>query len=181
MDPMPIVVGVGRSGTTLLRLMLDAHRELAVPGETGFLLPILHRRRQGRDLSCDDFGRMVTGFDRWPDLALPAAVYLRALRDIDPFTVSDGIRLYYQLYAAARGKQRWGDKTPVYGQYLLEIEQVLPEAHFVHIVRDGRDVAVSLRDTWFAPGDDARDLARYWADPLRGPCRRSGGCADAGV
>ena len=45
---MPVVVGVGRSGTTLLRLMLDAHPELCVPAETGFLLPVFDALRAGR-------------------------------------------------------------------------------------------------------------------------------------
>ena len=170
---MPIVVGVGRSGTTLVRLMLDAHRDIALPGETGFLLPILDHQRQGRTLSRDDVGRLITGFHTWPDLGMPAEVYLRELSIMEPFTVSDAVRLYFRLYASERGKHRWGDKTPVYGQYLPEVEQVLPEAHFVHVIRDGRDVAASLRHTWFAPSDDAGELARHWVEQVT-VCRQAG-------
>ena len=39
---------------------------------------------------------------------------------------------------------------------------MLPEAHFVHVIRDGRDVALSLRPMWFAPGTDIPTLATYW-------------------
>jgi hypothetical protein len=45
--PLPVVVGVGRSGTTLLRLMLDAHPQVAIPAETGFLLPLFEPARRG--------------------------------------------------------------------------------------------------------------------------------------
>ena len=44
------------------------------------------------------------------------------------------------------------------------IGRCLPEAHFIHVVRDGRDVALSLRQVWFAPGHDIELLARYWRD-----------------
>src|ERR1051325_199517 len=44
--PPVFVVGCGRSGTTLLRLMLDAHPELAIPGETHFLITLWKERRR---------------------------------------------------------------------------------------------------------------------------------------
>lgn len=44
------------------------------------------------------------------------------------------------------------------------IESVLPEAHFIHILRDGRDVCLSLRHMWFSPGWDIEIQARYWCD-----------------
>ncbi len=62
------------------------------------------------------------------------------------------------------GKPRYGDKTPLYGRHLAEIEKLLPEAHFIHIIRDGRDVAASLRTRWFSPGHDMATQARYRRD-----------------
>ena len=49
-----------------------------------------------------------------------------------------------------------------YCMILRSIEHFSPEARFIHIIRDGRDVALSLRETWFAPSRDMVDLARYW-------------------
>jgi hypothetical protein len=68
------------------------------------------------------------------------------------------------MYAERLGKPRWGDKTPIYCRHLELVERLLPEARFVHVVRDGRDVAVSLRRQWFSPGDDMRALAQSWCD-----------------
>jgi hypothetical protein len=163
---MPVVVGAPRSGTTLLRLMLDSHPELAIPPETGFLSAA--RRLRGRgDALRERFFRTVTAFPpeapSWADYGIPADDFRSALRRIEPFTASAGFRAFYRLYAARHGKPRWGDKTPVYCLEIGLIRRVLPEARFVHIIRDGRDVALSLRRQWFTPGRDMATLAKYWA------------------
>jgi hypothetical protein len=72
------------------------------------------------------------------------------------------VRAFYELYAQRFGKPRWGDKTPRYSLILASIESLLPEARFIHVIRDGRDVALSLRETWFAPAHDMPTLAQYW-------------------
>ncbi len=172
---MPVVVGVGRSGTTLLRLMLDAHPELSIPAETGFLLPVFDALRAGAEVDAARFADLVTSFPTWPDLATDPADFTAAVHRLDPFSITAGTREFYRRYAAARGKSRWGDKTPVYGQHLYELLRVLPEAHVVHLVRDGRDVALSLRGTWFAPADDMAALARYWANQVRSVRRQAAG------
>jgi hypothetical protein len=162
---MPIVIGAPRSGTTLLRFMLDAHPDLAIPPETGFLVPCAQQASQGTVL-LEDFFQTVTGYPPeapgWDDFQIPAESFLARLNTIEPFTVADGIRAFYELYAARFGKSRWGDKTPLYCMHTQSIEALLPEAHFVHIIRDGRDVALSLRPMWFSPGRDIETLAAYW-------------------
>ena len=59
MPPPVIVLGVGRSGTTLLRVMLDRHSTLAIPYESFFVTPLAHRhgRRPKIDDFLDDLGR----------------------------------------------------------------------------------------------------------------------------
>jgi hypothetical protein len=166
---MPIIVGAPRSGTTLLRFMLDAHPALAIPPETGFL-PVI--AEQADTLWRDDLHRLVTTyhpeFPGWGDFGIDAGDYGHSLRRLDPFTIADGVRDFYRMYAAKHGKPRYGDKTPIYCRHMLAIEALLPEAHFIHIIRDGRDVAVSLRKVWFAPGRDMTTLAAYWRELVRG-------------
>jgi Sulfotransferase family len=173
---MPIIVGVGRSGTTLLRLMLDAHPALAIPPETGFLEPATRLSSAAEDAR-EAFFRTVTGVPHWVDSQVPAAAFHEALRRLPAFTVAEGLRCFYRLYAARYGKPRWGDKTPPYGQCMDRIGRCLPEAHFIHIVRDGRDVALSLRQVWFAPGHDIELLARYWRDCVETTHRLARRCA----
>jgi hypothetical protein len=54
------------------------------------------------------------------------------------------LRAFYTLYAEREGKPRWGDKTPGYVRYMRMIEGALPEARFIHLIRDGRDGALSI-------------------------------------
>lgn len=163
---MPIIVGSPRSGTTLLRLMLDANYELAIPPETGFLT--LSKKLKGKgDKLRQKFFHAVVNYSQppsWPDFEIPAETFRAALIEVEPFNISDGFRTFYRLYATRCGKTRWGDKTPIYCRYLNAIRRVLPEARFIHIIRDGRDAALSLRRMWFSPGWEIETQASYWRD-----------------
>src|SRR5438045_2695298 len=65
MAPPVIILGVGRSGTTLLRVMLDRNSELAIPYETFFVPQLAHRHRSKPQIDAfvDDLGRLRTLFD----------------------------------------------------------------------------------------------------------------------
>jgi hypothetical protein len=160
MTPAPFIVGVGRSGTTLLRLMLDAHPALAIPGETHFLHALVKRDGVTRA----KFLEIVTGSDTWDNLAVDAHDLNAALDALSPFSLADAVRAVYRLYAERHGKPRWGDKTGFYLRSMQAIERLLPEAHFLHVIRDGRDTALSRQGLWFGPGDDYAALAKFWVE-----------------
>jgi hypothetical protein len=159
--PAPFIVGASRSGTTLLRMMLDAHPGLAIPPETHFI-PMLSKvweREPGRG---DRVLDALVAHDRWNDFELEAGE-LRRRAPRSPTTLADLLRVFYSMYAERHGKARWGDKTPPYVLSMPVIAEVLPEAHFVHIIRDGRDVAISVRSLWFGP-DSIEDAAAWWKE-----------------
>ena len=158
--PAPFVVGVGRSGTTLLRLMLDAHPDLAIPGET-HLVPALIDvvdRTGDREQAL----HLLAGAQTWPNFGLELAAVAQAFAALEPFSAADAIRAVFRLYAERFDKPRWGDKTPTYRQAVAAIAAALPEAHIIHIIRDGRDAALSYQGLWFGPGDDLEVQARFW-------------------
>lgn len=163
---MPVIVGAPRSGTTLLRFMLDSHPELAIPPETGFLRLGPELIRNG--VSAEEFFRVIVNFPEsfpaWDDFGIGQDEFRTALASLEPFTVADGFRTFYRLYAERSGKNRWGDKTPLHSKGMDEIREVLPEARFIHIIRDGRDVALSLREMWFSPGKEMEVQAAHWRD-----------------
>jgi hypothetical protein len=131
----PFVVGCSRSGTTLLRALLDAHPLLAVPPESHFVLapdPRVLRRALRRG---PWFGLGIEP----PDL-----------RGLD---VADAVRAVFAAYGAAHGKPRYADKTPHYVSHLPLLAERFAEARFVHVVRDGRDVALSLLEVLWGPHD----------------------------
>src|SRR4051812_37997117 len=109
---MPIIVGVPRSGTTLLRMMIDAHPGIAIPPETGFL-PLLAQLNPDRDAR-EAAWKIITGFHTWPDFKLDASQFAAALNALPHVTPSDAARAFYRSYAARFGKTEWGDKTPAY-------------------------------------------------------------------
>lgn len=174
--PMPVIVGAPRSGTTLLRLMLDAHSELTIPPETGFL-PIGFGRPA--DLRQTFFQRVTqypADAPAWDDYGIPAEQFWTELLTIEPFRIGDGLRCFYRLYAAKFGKTRWGDKTPGHVFGMAPIEKRLPEAHFIHLIRDGRDVALSWRPHWFAPSQSLEELVDHWTNWVETGIRAGQSC-----
>ena len=164
--PAPFVVGVGRSGTTLLRMMLDAHPELAMPPETHFANPFIQasgRLRFNATIATNVIVRDQRR--RWNDFGLDEAELLAEMEAIEPFNTSDALRAFYRLYARKQGKSRWGDKTPDYVRKMKKLQKTLPEARFIHVIRDGRDAGLSQNARIAKRGKDpipAREMARRW-------------------
>jgi hypothetical protein len=158
--PVPFICGATRSGTTLLRLMLDAHPEMAIPGETHFIVPMIKVSwRQAR--TADELATMITESERWGDFHLDEDELRVRLRALDPLNCADAVREFFRLYAESQGKPRWGDKTPGYVRSMRLVQKVMPEARFVHIIRDGRDVALSLVPRSWGPSTFA-EAADNW-------------------
>ena len=169
--PTPFIVGVGRSGTTLLRLMLDAHPQLAIPGETHFIPALIKTAKQTG--SKQETLDVLTESGTWPNLGLTREAVADAFAVADPFNSASAVRTVMNLYASRFDKPRWGDKTPTYRRALTVIGAALPEARFIHIIRDGRDVALSYRGLWFGPGDELEAQARFWTAEIS-EARRQG-------
>jgi protein-tyrosine sulfotransferase len=165
----PIVLGgCGRSGTTLLRMMLDSHRRICCGPESS----VFRRRAIDSGKLADRFG-----FPR-PDVG---ALY-EAARSRPEF-----IEGFAHLCMRRAGKARWAEKTPRNISRIEAVFESFPEARFVHVLRDGRDVACSLRthprhevvdgklvplDTWKPIAGCARRWVRdiegsrrWWGDP----------------
>ena len=164
--PAPLLIlGVSRSGTTLLRVMLDRNSQLAVPDESYFvpLLADRHVLRVDADEFVDDVRRLSTVAE-W---GVPLDKLRARLHDRTP--IARAIAAIYEVYAEERGKRRWGDKTPMYMRHLLLLRRLFPDAQYVHLIRDGRDAAVSFLslpngvafETWAHPRS-AADFATLW-------------------
>ena len=159
--PPPIfVVGVARSGTTLLRLMLDAHPDLAIPPETHFIPAVIKACNKGANPHEEALGA-ITGHRRWPDFGLDESELRKRFEAHRKLTAGAALREFYEAYAAKEGKERWGDKSTNYVRKLRAIRNALPEARFVHLIRDGHDVALSQVDVHFGP-ESIREAAEKW-------------------
>ena len=149
----------------MLRVMFEQHPDMAIPPESYF--PVSFWRRRDR----------YAGVGGGIDMAVLATDLLRHDRfrawRVDPELVrgeltgtapdfAEAIRRVYALYASSHGKRRYGDKTPPFLMHMRMLAEQFPEARFIHLVRDGRDVVLSLRDQPFAPSSFT-GAAEYWA------------------
>lgn len=150
--PPVFILGAHRSGTTLMRLILDSHSRIAVPLESMFLMPLSQMWSDGLSLK----GLSGMGFSEE-----------HVKRKLKEF-----IDYYFDSYAQARGKVRWVDKCPHYVDCMDFIEDVYgPECRYIFIYRHGLDVACSVANMPIEPaeihkiecGDPYVGGARYWA------------------
>src|SRR5205807_2863750 len=112
------------------------------------------------------FGNELVADDRFRTWELEGDEVRRALAESDPSTYSDAIRCIFALYARQQGKTRYGDKTPSYVRCLRQLADLFPESRFIHIVRDGRDVALSILELDFGAATiDEAELE--WAHLVR--------------
>src|SRR5690606_1809744 len=166
--PPFFIVGSGRSGTTLLQALIDAHPNLSIPPEShvydrigpvfgtyGDLGIQSNRIRFIADLLRDAYIR------QWRLEATPDDVEARVIRG-DRVGVIDAL---FSLYATRHGARRWGDKTPDHIRCLEAIRADFPDAKLIHLVRDGRDRAEARRRMIWGPSTPF-GMAREWRDDV---------------
>jgi hypothetical protein len=147
----PVFVGgCPRSGTTLLRTMLNSHPELAIPHETRILIDGYRRRADWGDLGSPENRRRVA---RWV-VERKVSRYRRLTDDADelvqcmvaaPPTIGSVLSAGFRLYAERQGKQRWGDKRPSIVLNLDAVFAMFPDGQYINLVRDPRAVVASIR------------------------------------
>jgi hypothetical protein len=165
------IVGCDRSGTTLLRLMLNQSPILHIPQESRFLVA-LHKNQEL-------YGDFTQSYQRWffiRDLQTNQAtsktftfpIFNLTLEEAEaslvkaaPTNFAGAAATIFTASALKCNKQRWGDKTPHQIQHLPFLAQAFPDAKFIHVIRDGRDVAVSIRNAGWR-GGKILEIARYW-------------------
>jgi Sulfotransferase family len=165
------IVGSGRSGSTLLRVMMAAHPRILIPPETWFLIPLVETLPLDRPLTpteIEQAARIVTGHYRWPDMGIPTQEFRQRLAGLRATSLRDVAEVVYLRLLkdeADKGKVRWGDKTPPYVKILPQLATVFPDALFIHLFRDGRDVAKSFQARgWY--GRWLHDNTKEWNEAI---------------
>jgi hypothetical protein len=157
MNPPIFVVGVGRSGTTLLSAMMSAHSRLSCGPETHFFRRLAEVDARALCAAATwpgpaaDFIRSITHTGFVTDARKPLTEKYRLdpgsiekyLRGKEP-TMANVLGSVTEQFMIAKGKARWIEKTPGHILYLREIRSYFPQSPIVRIVRDPRDVSLSL-------------------------------------
>jgi Sulfotransferase family len=167
-NPYVFVVGCPRSGTTLLQRMLDAHPGLAMINQTRWIADWYERRTgltADGQVTPELLDRLYQnrhytklGIERraleerlgLPSAKVPYARFVSAVFD---------------LYGEAQGIGPVGEKAPRYVSKLPVLDGLFPETRFVHIIRDGRDVALSVA-AWKKGAGVARRMSTYADQPI---------------
>src|SRR6266511_4371024 len=159
----PFFLGCARSGTTLFRAIFASHPDLAIPDETRYFSTMVNKGSEYERVTGFDSERFIDDIfgHPAPPKWVEAGEVRRALASAPPASYADAVRLVYGLSAAKSGKTRYADKTPLNTLMIEALAETFPEGRFVHIIRDGRDVALSLMDRRFGQGHIV-EAARYW-------------------
>jgi hypothetical protein len=141
------IIGAPRSGTTWLQAMLGAHPSICTTGELK-----LFDLFTGRWADAWEFQlrlQAAGGAPRGLTAVWTEAEFYRFLREFLE-------RVYTRVLALKPQATVILDKSPGYSNYVEHISRLLPQAKFIHLIRDGRDVAVSLQAA-------SRSWGRLWA------------------
>lgn len=162
------IIGAPRSGTSLVSRIIDSHPGIGVPFES-HIYPTLFDWRdwygnfdsvQARERLVEDMLSIyaVQDWDQIPDKG-------EVLERFERHDFHGAFEAVMGAWSSRKGKKRWGEKTPSNIEYWREILEGFPDAKFVHIVRDGRDVAMSWKRVRFGPRH-FYTLAGLWRDYL---------------
>lgn len=165
------IIGMPRSGTTLLSMILNAHSQLAISPETHYFTKYWHRCEQDNCLQDKEkakgFVNCFLSSDEVKDMGFSVKeveeIYNTLIQDKN-LTHKTILQTILSKYASKQGKTIWGEKTPAHLEYVPVIATLFPNARFICIVRDPRDVSLSLRKVPWNRGNvfhHARRWKRY--------------------
>ena len=157
---MFFIVGSARSGTTLLRLILNAHPAVAVPPESRFITELW---RGEEEVEVDPLLDRLAAHRLFRVWEVPVEDVRRELGSRARAPYRDVVESAHRAWARSKGKSVWGDKTPRYIEDLPLLARLWPEAKFVHQIRDGRNVALSYAHVPFGPKTLGK-AAALWAE-----------------
>lgn len=134
-----IIVGVGRSGTSLLQSILSSHSKISIPPETGFLRKNVLNKDELKNFTHTQALESNEKLERLMDV-------IDELRTKE--TWGNEIEYYNDLtntYRIIQEKEMLGDKDPRLIEYIAGINKIFPVVKFIHLIRDPRDVLLSKK------------------------------------
>ena len=165
------IVGTGRCGSTLLQAMLTSHPNLYIPPELRYFgrhEPGIRFSDPLRDEHVEAYLALCRSDIWWADMGLDVAAFQEAVRG--SVRTSRDVYLWILGNVAARrgdGARRCGEKTPYYILFAEHIALLFPDARFIQLYRDPRDVAASYLEQYWVQGGTALRVANYMLHVFR--------------
>jgi hypothetical protein len=170
--PFFFLTGRARSGTTLIRTVLDAHPQVCIPVESPYILKLYRifgaSPRFSPSLIQAFYRELINikDFDKWPldfdDLEKDLRTFLPGS------TLADAVRYINLHYISLFPKEKIrviGDKNPPYSLHLKTMLKIMPEAPLIYVVRDPRDQVLSMKKHNLYSGNIVF-LAKRWVDSV---------------
>ncbi len=146
--PLFFIVGRGRSGTTLLKSMLDAHPNIKVAHESQFMRILYQKYHKKTTWSKTDLESFYNDLwldpkiHLWPINKEGLQKSLLAHQGTQSYAeLCKVVYTHFESLYPTKDLQLIGDKNPVYSLFVDKLIQLYPEAKFIHVVRDYRAVA----------------------------------------
>lgn len=171
------IIGISRSGTKLLRDLLNNHSRVGVADIESKFIPLFYRLFGEWDENRlkNDFDMIFRQFEKTPfyeemSLRNRPVAKKECFDSIEEWTLAGVIEALFRTSAQEhlKGKMIWGDKTPNYLLFVPLLKQLFPRARFIHIIRDVRDISLSARKAW---GRNIYITAQRWIDYIS-KCRK---------
>jgi hypothetical protein len=166
-NPFVFLVGCPRSGTTLLHRLVDAHPQAAIVHETLWIAKFWERRvgltADGR--VTPELAARLRDHRRFGQLGIDANALDRLVEAYVGSAYAQLVTALFDHYGAERGKPLVGDKSPGYVRCIPTLHGLWPQARFVHLIRDGRDVCLSAVN-WKKADRVFRDHATWPQEPI---------------
>ncbi|MBW1699713.1 MAG: sulfotransferase [Deltaproteobacteria bacterium] len=159
-----------RSGSTLLSRLLDEYEDIGVTVESNFMISILRLHQEfERKSDAASIFQKLRGMDRFENLRIEEEKFLGCLENKEP-TINSFVTCLLKTYFERKdpSADAWIVKDGSNGYFINQIIHEIPEAKFIHILRDGRAVLNSRMKTINPYGNKkamARDpltAARHW-------------------
>jgi Sulfotransferase family len=161
-DPYLFIVGCARSGTTLVHRIVDAHPEIAITPEMHWITRHFKNRN---GLVASALVSELAGHKRFAQFEIPQKEFEGLLGSGEAIPYPTFLNRVFGLYGKIKNKPLVGNKTPAYIRRMLDLHALWPEAKFVHIIRDGRDVCLSVLN-WKKGERTAGRYASWEEDPV---------------
>ena len=146
MTPFVFLVGCARSGTTLLQRVVDAHPRIAITPElhwiTDSFRDVEWLGRQGR-VSSEQVAGMVK-HKRFRQFQFSPEQFQALVSSDERVSYCRFLEGIFGLYGRIKGKGLVGNKTPAYVRQIPTLHSIWPDAKFIQLIRDGRDVCLSV-------------------------------------
>jgi hypothetical protein len=145
-DPPVFVVGSARSGTTLLYSILQSSGEFALYQAETLLLEVC-RPKYGDLKFKKNYDRFINDWicsKQFHRSGLSPDEFVKGAKDYRSSYV-DFMQYFMECISEKQGKKRWAEQTPGHVYYMKELSKAFDNSKFIHVIRDGRDVAISRR------------------------------------